>query len=248
MSITEELRKKQAESSERMKHMISPRLEHTLWGTVYEIPLIAIKENIEQAREQYDEESIKNLADSIKKGTLFQPIVVTPDGENYLIVAGHRRYRAYKNYLNLEVMPAMVRQDIDKDDLFLYSLIENTQRQDLNSLEKAKALFKLKDQYKTKDMIAFTGYSKANILKYLQVYKEIKDDKKKEQKFKELGINKGYSYFCKPKKEKKGQEAKGRSIIININNEKNKKNIEKALRRLKEFEDYLLDILKQFES
>lgn len=98
-----------------------------------------------QPRRSFDEIALDELAISIAEHGILQPIVVTPYGGHYQIVAGERRYRAAKR-AGLEKIPAIVRTLSDQHKLEL-SLIENLQRQDLNILETATAYLKLRDQF-----------------------------------------------------------------------------------------------------
>jgi ParB family transcriptional regulator, chromosome partitioning protein len=98
-----------------------------------------------QPRRTFDEIALDELAISIAEHGILQPIVVTPYGGHYQIVAGERRWRAAKR-AGLEKVPVIVRTLSDQHKLEL-SLIENLQRQDLNILETATAYLKLRDQF-----------------------------------------------------------------------------------------------------
>jgi ParB family chromosome partitioning protein len=98
-----------------------------------------------QPRRQFDDASLRGLADSMKsKGTL-QPIVVRPSEGGYELIAGERRLRAAV-MAELDSIPAIVRA-IRDDDLFELALIENIQRVDLNPIEPARAYKTLQDRY-----------------------------------------------------------------------------------------------------
>lgn len=99
----------------------------------------------DQPRRHFDEIALKDLAGSIKIHGILQPIVVTPKGNGYQIVAGERRFRAAK-LAGLEKVPVLVRSLSAQHKLEL-SLIENIQRRDLNPLETATAYLKLRDQF-----------------------------------------------------------------------------------------------------
>lgn len=99
----------------------------------------------EQPRHYFDDASLEDLAESIREHGILQPIVVTPKGGGYEIVAGERRFRAAK-MANLTKIPALVRTLSGQHKLEL-SLIENIQRQDLNIVETATAYLKLRDQF-----------------------------------------------------------------------------------------------------
>lgn len=98
-----------------------------------------------QPRRSFDEVALKELSDSLKHHGVLQPIVVTPQDGEYLIVAGERRYRAAK-LAGLDKIPAIVRKLSDQHKLEI-SLIENIQRRNLNVIETATAYLKLRDQF-----------------------------------------------------------------------------------------------------
>lgn len=110
-----------------------------------QIRLAEIEADPSQPRRTFDEIALDELAISIAEHGVVQPIVVTPFGGHYRIVAGERRWRAAKR-AGLEKIPALVRTLSDQHKLEL-SLIENLQRQDLNVLETATAYLKLRDQF-----------------------------------------------------------------------------------------------------
>lgn len=115
---------------------------------VSELRYIKIAEIVadpDQPRHAFDQVALDELAASITEHGILQPIVVTPKGGGYQIVAGERRYRAAK-MANLDKIPALVRTLSNQHKLEL-SLIENLQRRDLNVLETATAYLKLRDQF-----------------------------------------------------------------------------------------------------
>jgi len=99
----------------------------------------------DQPRRFFDETALNELAESVREHGVVQPIVVTPKGDKYLIVAGERRWRA-ANKAGLTEVPCIVRSMNDQNRLEI-SLIENLQRHDLNALETATAYQKLRDQF-----------------------------------------------------------------------------------------------------
>lgn len=117
------------------------------------LPIDKLYANPDQPRRSFDVDALEELSGSIKEYGMIQPIVVTPKGEGYEIVAGERRYRASK-LAGLEKVPVIVRSLSDQTQLEI-SLIENIQRRDLNSIETATAYAKLRDQFNmTNDQIA----------------------------------------------------------------------------------------------
>ena len=105
-------------------------------GGVREIEIARIRANPDQPRMQFDEEALDELAESIRQRGVLQPILLRPDGDDYLIVAGERRWRAAQR-ARLHAIPAIVRE-IDDSATAELALIENIQRQDLNPLEEAE--------------------------------------------------------------------------------------------------------------
>lgn len=105
------------------------------------IDINLIKSNQEQPRKFFDDEKIFELSESIKQHGIVQPIILRKDKENYVIVAGERRWRAAK-LAGLKEVPAIIMDLTDKQVLEI-SLIENIQRQDLNPIEEAMAYKKL---------------------------------------------------------------------------------------------------------
>lgn len=110
-----------------------------------ELDLDLIDADPDQPRRHFDELALEEMADSVREHGVIQPIVVTPKGNRYLIVAGERRYRASVK-AQRKTIPALVRTMTDQHKLEV-SLIENLQRRDLNVLETATAYLKLRDQF-----------------------------------------------------------------------------------------------------
>ena len=110
------------------------------WGTsIQEIPVGDLDTNPDQPRQTFDDESIAQLADSIRGQGVLQPLLVVPfNGGRYRIIAGERRYRAGR-MAGLETLPCIVK-DIDVVRQMEIALIENLQREDLNPLEAAKGI------------------------------------------------------------------------------------------------------------
>ena len=105
------------------------------------ISLNKIKSNIDQPRKSFDNEKIAELAESIKNHGIIQPLILKENGGGYIIVAGERRWRAAK-MVGLKEVPAIV-MDLTEKQVLEISLIENIQREDLNSIEEATAYKKL---------------------------------------------------------------------------------------------------------
>jgi len=120
-------------------------------GEVIEkIRLTEIEPNKGQPRKQFDSESLDELAESIKRYGVIQPIIVAKQDEYYEIIAGERRWRAAKR-AGLEEMPCIVRNDDERKKREI-SLIENIQREDLNPIEKARSFKELMEEYSLTQM------------------------------------------------------------------------------------------------
>lgn len=106
------------------------------------ISLSRIVEDKNQPRKTFNSETINELAISIKEQGIINPITVRPMGKKYIIIAGERRFLAAQQ-AGLKVIPALVRK-VSKNDVMLISLIENLQREDLNSIDRAEGIQALK--------------------------------------------------------------------------------------------------------
>lgn len=106
-----------------------------------------IEPNKSQPRKTFDNESLKQLADSIKEHGIIQPIIVrsTTDG-SYIIIAGERRWRAAK-MAGLSEVPVLIRDDLSDGQAAQIALIENLQRENLNPVEEALGYKVLLDEY-----------------------------------------------------------------------------------------------------
>ncbi len=112
---------------------------------VKQIAISDIAQNPDQPRKSFDDAALAELAESIKAHGIIQPLVVTPSGSGYRIVAGERRYRAAKQ-AGLKKVPAIVRNHKELEELEI-ALVENVQRVDLSPIETAVSLLRLRDQF-----------------------------------------------------------------------------------------------------
>ena len=112
---------------------------------IHKIKINEIEPNKNQPRRTFNSESIDELADSIKKFGVIQPIIVSKKNDYYEIIAGERRWRASKK-AGLTEMPCIIRNSEEKENKEI-ALIENIQREDLNPIEKAKSFRTLMDEY-----------------------------------------------------------------------------------------------------
>jgi len=146
-------------------------------GGVREIDVARIKPNPTQPRIQFDEDALDELADSIRERGVLQPILLRPDGEDYMIIAGERRWRAAQR-ARLHAIPAIVRE-IDESTTAELALIENIQRQDLNALEEAEGYRQLIDRHgHTQDDVGRIVHKSrshiANLLRLLELPELVK--------------------------------------------------------------------------
>jgi len=149
-------------------------------NSLISVPIEKISPNRQQPRQTFDEDKIKELADSIREQGLIQPLIVTKqNGGRYELIAGERRLRAART-LGLAEVPVVVKE-VDDEDLLAIALIENVQREDLNPIEEARALKELINQFSyTQDKVAKkVGKSRshvANSLRLLNLPQAIQDD------------------------------------------------------------------------
>lgn len=112
------------------------------------VKITKVEPNREQPRKNFDEDSLLELADSIKQFGLLQPILVQDRKEYYEIIAGERRWRAAK-LAGLKEVPVIIK-NLTEQEIVEISLIENIQREDLNPIEEAQAYKKLLTEFNLK--------------------------------------------------------------------------------------------------
>ena len=139
---------------------------------ITKIKLTEIEPNRNQPRKKFDEESLEELANSIKEYGLIQPIVVANKEDYYEIVAGERRWRASKK-AGMKEVPVIIREDDERRNKEI-ALIENIQREDLNPIEKAMGIRSLMDEYgltqqKVADILGKARSSIANTVRILNL-------------------------------------------------------------------------------
>ncbi|MCL2665550.1 MAG: ParB/RepB/Spo0J family partition protein [Defluviitaleaceae bacterium] len=109
------------------------------------IDIRKIEPNVQQPRQYFDEDALKELADSIGRYGVLQPLIVKDCGDYYSIIAGERRFRAAR-MAGLSEIPALVKEATELDVLQI-ALIENIQRQDLTPIEEAVCFKRLIDDF-----------------------------------------------------------------------------------------------------
>ena len=145
------------------------------------IPIEALKPGQNQPRQKFDQEELKELADSIREKGILQPILVRPTGDAevpFEIIAGERRWRAAQ-LAQIHELPVIVRELNDGEALEL-ALIENLQREDLSALEEAEGYRQLMNEFdNTQELLAQSlGKSRshvANMLRLLKLPDQVKD-------------------------------------------------------------------------
>jgi len=142
------------------------------------IALSKIKSNRYQPRKSFNEESLNELAESIKKHGVIQPIVVKAEGGNFEVIVGERRLRAAK-IAGFSEIPAVVKEYRD-DELLEIALIENIQREDLNPIEEAMAYKMILERQNItqEELSKRVGKSRsyiANMVRLLELPEEVKE-------------------------------------------------------------------------
>lgn len=112
---------------------------------IEKLKITEVEPNRNQPRKNFDEDALEELAESIKRYGVIQPIIVVKKDDYYEIVAGERRWRASKK-AGLKEIPAIVREGNERKNKEI-ALIENVQREDLNAYEKALGIKELMDEY-----------------------------------------------------------------------------------------------------
>lgn len=145
-------------------------------NTVQMIDIGLIDPNKEQPRKKFDADQLTQLADSIRSVGIIQPIVLSPNGKRYTIIAGERRWRAAR-LAELTEVPALIRE-VETLRRMEMSLIENIQRADLNAMEEAQAIDALMQQCGLTQEQAAQRLGKsrsavANLLRMLNLPKEV---------------------------------------------------------------------------
>lgn len=138
-------------------------------GGQSELKISEIRPNPYQPRVEFDENGLKELADSIRENGVFQPILVRKSLQGYELVAGERRLRASK-LADKKTIPALI-VEFDDRQMMEISLLENIQRKDLTAIEIAKAYRQLMDKlgYTQDDLAKRIGKSRANVANMLRL-------------------------------------------------------------------------------
>ena len=145
---------------------------------IVEIVLDEIKKNPYQPRTYFNEEKLNELKESIEKNGLLQPIIVKKAVKGYYIIAGERRYRAFE-LLGRKEIPAIIKEMTD-EEMMVFAVLENLQREDLSALEESESYKNLMDKMSLtqEELAKKLGKSRpyiANSLRLLKLPTEIKN-------------------------------------------------------------------------
>lgn len=140
--------------------------------TEMEVDIDLVEPNPNQPRTSFKKDELEELAGSIKKNGLLQPILVRKVGDRYQIIAGERRWQACKS-LNMKTVPVRVR-DVSDDESIILALVENIQRSDLNPIEEAYGYRRMMERGKMTQSEVAQAVSKgrstiANALRLLEL-------------------------------------------------------------------------------
>ena len=145
---------------------------------IVEISLDEIKKNPYQPRTYFNEEKLNELKESIEKNGLLQPIIIKKAVKGYYIIAGERRYRAFE-LLGKKAIPAIIKEMTD-EEMMVFAVLENLQREDLSALEESESYKNLMDKMSLtqEELAKKLGKSRpyiANSLRLLKLPTEIKN-------------------------------------------------------------------------
>jgi ParB family transcriptional regulator, chromosome partitioning protein len=161
----------QSASAPSLQPPVSAALAPDNHERVLRVPLNRIRPSAFQPRKQFSEESLRELADSIREQGIVQPLIVRERGDFFELIAGERRWRAAQ-LLNLPEVPVIAREADDRAVLEL-ALIENLQRENLNAIEEAHGYAQLAEQFQlTQEEIALkVGKSRAVVANAMRLLK-----------------------------------------------------------------------------
>lgn len=145
-----------------------------------EIPIDRLRPNPEQPRRRFDDTALAELADSISRHGVLQPLLVSEDGAGgYVVIAGERRWRA-SEMAGLRTVPAVIRERLGARDELALALVENLQRRDLSALEEARAFEHLRSEHglsqaQIAEQVGMDRSTVANALRLLRLPEEIQE-------------------------------------------------------------------------
>lgn len=145
-----------------------------------EIPLDNLRPNPEQPRHHFDDGALAELADSIRRHGVLQPLLVSEDGAGgYIVIAGERRWRAARA-AGLKTVPAVIRERLGARDELALALVENLQRRNLSPLEEARAFEHLRSEHgqsqtEIAEQVGMNRSTVANTLRLLRLPEKIQE-------------------------------------------------------------------------
>ena len=148
-------------------------------GALMEIPLARVRANPYQPRREFDKEALADLANSLKRSGLLQPIIVRPAGDGqFELIAGERRMRAAQS-LGWKQIGAVVR-DVDNRTLLTLALVENLQRDQLSPIDEALGYRRLTDEFgmaqgDVADLVGKSRPAVANAMRLLRLPQAVQD-------------------------------------------------------------------------
>ena len=138
---------------------------------IQSVALDHIVPNPYQPRKDFPKESIRELAESIERSELLQPIVLRKSDQGYEIVSGERRFRAFESLGRSEI-PAIIK-DFTDQQMLINALIENIQREDLNPIDEAQSFLQLREDFQLThvELAQVVGKSRSHITNSLRLLK-----------------------------------------------------------------------------
>ena len=169
--------KKPAKKSPKVKTKTEDAAKEAAETVVF-VSLDDIRPNSAQPRKVFDQEALQDLAASIREHGVIQPVLLRPAKTGFELVAGERRWRAAR-LAGLKQIPAIVRELTDRQNMF-YALIENMQREDLNSIEEARGMEEMMsafglNQEETAKTIGKSRSYVTNALRLLRLPHDVQD-------------------------------------------------------------------------
>ncbi len=150
---------------------VAESISHATSNEMAQVAIVNIKPNPTQPRREFLDESLSELADSIRELGVIQPITLMRDGENYTIISGERRWRAAQ-LAGQRTIPAYIRE-VDQTKLHVMALVENLQREDLNPMDVAFGMQRLTEEYglSQDSMAQLIGFKRPTVANYLRLVK-----------------------------------------------------------------------------
>lgn len=217
---------------------------------IEKLKITEVEPNRNQPRKNFDEEALDELAESIKRYGVIQPIIVVKKEDYYEIVAGERRWRASKK-AGLKEIPAIVRESDERKNKEI-ALIENVQREDLNAYEKALGIKELMDEYELtqQEVAEILGKSRSGIANTVRI---LNLDERVLELVKEGKLQEGHARTLLAIEDKDKQYKMAIKMIENGTTtvrdfEKNINNKKEDKKRDKKYEAILADIENSFQG